>query len=85
MYTVTNGVGSVVAACTTFDAAADRAIALLERDIERDKSAHTLILRWYYVCQDGAELGVFGRDQDEPRKITFTPDQRAIAICEQEK
>ena len=25
MYTVTNGVGSVVAACTTFDAAADRA------------------------------------------------------------
>ena len=73
MFTVRTSFQSVVAVCTTFDAAADRAIARLERDIESDRKEHKCILVWYNVFEGDVHRGVFGRNHDEPFVIVYTP------------
>jgi hypothetical protein len=74
VYTVhDSGHDSVVAACTTFDAAAARALEILAADISRMPYCFTS----YTVRHDGAEVGRLGRDLNYPDRITFTPSQRA--------
>ena len=76
MYTVTSTFGSIEAVCTTFDAAADRAIACMKRDIEVElelASAQRLTHRlqpsrhrageWYTIHDGDAKIGTFVRDQ----------------------